>query len=48
MRFKADLARFVRTYNYVAQLVELADAELENFAAFTKLFSKRLKGISPE
>ena len=48
MRFKTDLARFVRTYNYVAQLLELGDAELENFAAFAKLFSKRLKGISPE
>ncbi len=48
MRFKTDLARFVRAYNYVAQLLELGDAELENFAAFAKLFSKRLKGISPE
>ncbi len=32
----------------MAQLLELGDAELENFAAFAKLFSKRLKGISPE
>lgn len=48
MRFKTDLSRFVRTYNYIAQLVELSDAELENFAAFAKLYSKRLKGISPE
>ena len=48
MRFKTDLSRFVRIYNYVAQLVELGDAELENFAAFAKLYSKRLKGISPD
>ena len=48
LRFKTDLARFVRTYNYIAQLIELGDAELENFAAFSKLFSKRLKGVSPE
>ncbi|MEJ1407004.1 MAG: DEAD/DEAH box helicase family protein [Candidatus Sedimenticola sp. (ex Thyasira tokunagai)] len=48
MRFKTDLSRFVRTYNYVAQLMELGDAGLENFAAFAKLYSKRLKGISPE
>lgn len=48
MRFKTDLARFVRVYNYIAQLVELGDAELENFAAFAKLYTKRLKGISPE
>jgi type I restriction enzyme R subunit len=48
MRFKTDLSRFVRTYNYIAQLIELGDAELENFASFAKLYSKRLKGISPE
>lgn len=48
MRFKADLGRFVRVYSYIAQLVELGDAELENFAAFAKLLSKRLKGVSPE
>ncbi|MGZ4960828.1 MAG: hypothetical protein ACXV7J_16430, partial [Methylomonas sp.] len=46
--YKTDLARFVRTSSYVAQLVELADATLENFAAFAKLFSKRLKGVPPE
>ena len=48
MRFKTDLGRFVRIYNYIAQLVELDDAELENFAAFAKIYSKRLAGISPE
>lgn len=48
MRFKTNLSRFVRTYNYVAQLLELGDAGLESFAAFAKLYSKRLKGISPE
>lgn len=48
MRFKTNLARFVRTYNYVAQLIELGDAELENFAAFAKLLAKRLKGVTPE
>lgn len=48
MRFKTNLARFVRTYNYVAQLIELGDPELENFAAFAKLLAKRLKGVTPE
>ncbi|MCF6356028.1 MAG: DEAD/DEAH box helicase family protein [Candidatus Polarisedimenticolaceae bacterium] len=48
MRFKTDLGRFVKIYNYIAQLVEVNNADLENFAAFTKLFSKRLKGVSPE
>ncbi len=48
MRFKTDLGRFVRTYTYIAQLIELGDAELENFSAFAKLFSRRLNGVSPE
>lgn len=47
-RFKSDLGRFMKVYSYIAQLIELEDAELENFAAFAKLLSKRLKGISPE
>jgi len=47
-QFKTVLSRFVRVYNYVAQLVELSDAELENFAAFSKLLSRRLEGVSPE
>jgi type I restriction enzyme, R subunit len=48
MLFKTELSRFVRVYTYIAQLVELNDPELENFANFAKLLSKRLKGISPE
>lgn len=48
MRFRTNLGRFIRVYNYIAQLIELGDAELENFAAFAKLLSKRLKGISLE
>jgi type I restriction enzyme R subunit len=48
MRFKTNLSRFVRTYNYIAQLVNFEDAALENFAAFCQLFAKRLKGVSPE
>ncbi len=48
MLFKKELARFVRVYSYIAQLVSLADPDLENFAGFAKLLSKRLKGISVE
>ncbi len=48
LRFKTELGRFVRTYNYIAQLIELGDAELESFAAFAKLLFKRLKGVSLE
>tara|TARA_R110001583_G_scaffold188684_1_gene351028 strand:+ start:4087 stop:7293 length:3207 start_codon:yes stop_codon:yes gene_type:complete len=47
-RFKSNLGRFVNVYNYVSQLLEMADADLENFAGFAKLLAKRLKGVSPE
>ncbi|MRU17068.1 type I restriction endonuclease subunit R [Roseovarius sp. A21] len=46
--FKAGLARFSRTYAYIAQLIDLGDPELENLASFTKLLSKRLDGIPPD
>lgn len=46
--FKAGLSRFARTYAYIAQLVELGDPDLENFATFAKLLAKRLDGIAPE
>ena len=46
--FKSGLARFSRTYGYIAQLIDLGDPDLENYAAFTKLLAKRLNGIAPE
>lgn len=46
--FKADLSKFARAYHYVAQLIDLGDPELEGFAAFAKLVSKRLDGVAPE
>lgn len=46
--FKSGLSRFVKIYTYIAQLVELGDPELENFAAFAKLLAKRLNGVSIE
>lgn len=45
MTFKSGLARFCRTYAYIAQLIDFGDPELENFAAFAKLLSKRLDGV---
>jgi type I restriction enzyme R subunit len=48
MNFKNGLGRFVRTYAYVAQLIDFCDPELENFSAFAKLLYKRLDGESPE
>lgn len=48
MDFKSGLSRFGRAYTYIAQLIDLGDPELENYAAFTKLLAKRLDGIPPE
>jgi type I restriction enzyme, R subunit len=45
MAFKSGLARFCRTYAYIAQLIDFNDPGLENFAAFAKLLSKRLDGV---
>ena len=46
--FKAGLARFSRTYAYIAQLIDLGDPDLENFAAFAKLLANRLDGVPPQ
>ena len=48
MIFKESLAKFVRVYEYVAQLVDFGDPALEEFASFARLLRKRLKGIAPE
>jgi len=46
--FKAGLLRLARTYSYIAQLIDLGDPDLENFAAFAKLLENRLSGVPPE
>ena len=46
--FRSGLDRFARTYAYIAQLIELNDPELENFATFAKLLAKRLDGVTPD
>ncbi|CAD5203566.1 type I restriction endonuclease subunit R [Pseudomonas sp. FEN] len=48
MIFSESLTKFVRTYEYVAQLVEFGDPALESFASYARLLRKRLKGISAE
>ena len=48
MIFSESLSKFVRSYEYVAQLVEFGDPALEAFASYTRLLRKRLKGITPE
>ena len=46
--FKTGLERFCRNYAYIAQLIELNDPELENFATFAKLLANRLDGVTPD
>jgi len=48
MIFKESLTKFVRVYEYVAQLVDFGDTALEEFASFARLLRKRLQGIAPE
>lgn len=48
MDFKSGLTRFGSLYTYIAQTIDLADPELEGFASFAKLLSKRLDGVPPE
>lgn len=48
MIFSESLTKFVRSYEYVAQLVEFGDPSLEAFASYARLLRKRLKGITPE
>jgi type I restriction enzyme R subunit len=46
--FREGLNKFVRTYEYVAQLVDFADPVLEGFASFARLLAKRLDGVAVE
>ena len=48
MIFSENLGKFVRTYEYVAQLVDFGDPDLEAFASYARLLRKRLKGIPQE
>ncbi|MGE4345402.1 MAG: type I restriction endonuclease subunit R [Geoalkalibacter sp.] len=48
MKFKENLTKFVRMYEYIAQLVEFGDPDLEAFAGYARLLRNRLKSINPE
>lgn len=48
MIFNESLSKFVRCYEYVAQLVDFGDPELEAFASYARLLRKRLKGVASE
>ena len=46
--FKSGLTRFGSLYTYIAQTIDLGDANLEGFASFARLLAKRLNGVPPE
>lgn len=48
MIFSGGLSKFVRAYEYIAQLMDLADPELEAFASFARLLRNRLKGVGAD
>jgi len=48
LKFKENLGKFVRMYEYIAQLVSFGDPELEAFAGYARLLRNRLKSINPE
>jgi len=48
LKFKEGLTKFVRMYEYISQLIEFSDPELEAFAGYARLLRNRLKGINPE
>jgi type I restriction enzyme R subunit len=46
--FREGLGKFVRLYEYVAQLVDFGDPLLEGYASFVRLLHKRLHGTPAE
>ena len=42
--FKLNLQRYVSAYNFISQIVDLGEPDLEAFSGFAKLLSHRLKG----
>lgn len=48
MIFSGSLSKFVRNYEYVAQLLDFGDPDLEAFAGFARLLRKRLHGIGAD
>ena len=48
MIFSESLSKFVRSYEYIAQLIDFGDPGLEAFASYARLLRKRLKGLNAE
>lgn len=48
MDFRKKLKKYVSAYNYISQIIDLGDPDLEIFAGFAKLLSHRIAGTSLE
>ena len=48
LKLRDGMSKFVRLYEFVAQVVPLGDAELEKLARFVRLFRKRLASVPVE
>lgn len=46
--FASSLSKFVRNYEYIAQLIDFGDPALEGFAGFARLLRKRLQGVGSD
>ncbi|XEQ94952.1 hypothetical protein SCACP_38510 [Sporomusa carbonis] len=46
--FKSNLAKFVRQYEYIAQIIDLGDPELEALCGLARYLGKKLNGVSPD
>lgn len=46
--FSSSLSKFVRNYEYIAQLIDFGDPALEAFAGFARLLRKRLRGVGAD
>ncbi|MBB5427465.1 type I restriction enzyme R subunit [Paraburkholderia sp. JPY158] len=46
--FSSSLSKFVRNYEYIAQLIDFGDPGLEAFAGFARLLRKRLGGVGAD
>ena len=46
MDFRKKLKRYGSAYEYITQIVDLGEPDLEVFSSFSKLLSRRLEGVS--
>lgn len=46
--FKGNLTKFVRQYEYIAQIIDLGDPELEALCGMARYLSKKLQGVSQD